>query len=532
MTTWSRPRLAAAAAGLGLVVLTATACGGSGGGGAAAGGSGSASTLRLALGSTLNADPDVYFYLEGVMVTNSVYEGLVHHKPGTTEIEGLLADSWKISPDGKTYTFHLRPGATFADGSPIDAAAVQKAFERRTQVASSPSYMLAEVGSYEAPDPQTFVVKLTTPVNNFLYRLASPWGPMVTNDKEIGGKGGSDQGQDYLKTHSAGSGPYVISSVVPDEQVVLTRNEKYWGPKPAYGQVVFKILPDAATQRLQVERGDLDAVQSLGSQASAAIAREGKLQVLPLSGFNMNMWQVNVTAPVIDRLDVRQALVKSLPIDDMVKQVYGDYATVAKQMIPAGRMPADLATIKRTYDPEALKKVVATLPESVRSQEIVVAAPTLDNGEFSREADYMAETLKAAGLNPKLTKITEAQYFTYFGKPQGAPALYVSNQPDDGAHPDNWFRLFLYSKGALSYGGIGTPESDALMDKASATPPSKGVPNELYSKAADIVQEQVDLIPLADVPTVWVASKGLAGLEVQKEASQGLVIPALKPAGS
>ncbi|CAN5792736.1 hypothetical protein BH10ACT1_BH10ACT1_39200 [soil metagenome] len=518
-------------AGLLVLSLLAAACAGSTNK-AATGGS-SASTLRMALDSTMNADPDVYFLLEGIMVTNSVYEGLVRHKPNSSEIEGLLAEKWEISDDGLKYTFHLRDGITFADGSKITSEAVKAAFERRSAVEQAPSYMLLEVKDYETPDPATFVVNLTTPVNNFMYRLASPWGPMVTNPAEIeANASGDDLAQDYLKTHSAGSGPYTITSSVPDEQVILTRNDDYWGAEPAYEQVVFKIIPDASTQRLQVERGDLDIVKNLGTEASESIEKAGKLNVDPLTGFNMNMWQLNITEGPLADEEVRQALVESLPIDTMIPEIFGDYATVAKQMIPAGRMPEDLATIKRKFDPDALKKAVAGLSDSEKKTPIVVASPTVDNGEYAREANVMAETLKAAGLNPQLKKMSDSEYFSWFGKPKGAPALYVSSQPDDGAHPDNWFRLFLYTAGALSYGGIGTEESDALMDEANATPPAKGIPNELYSQAADLLQDQVAIIPMADIPTVWVASKGVTGLQVQLAGSQGLIIPLLKPAAS
>lgn len=523
-----RPARFRAVAGLVLTALMAASCGGADTGSAAGT---SDSSLRMALSATVNADPDVYFLLEGIMVTNSVYEGLVRHTPGSTEIEGVLAEEWEVSDDGLSYTFHLRDDITFADGSPIDAADVQASFERRSAVEQAPSYMLLEVEDYETPDERTFVVNLSTPVNNFLYRLASPWGPMVTNPAEIeANASGNDQAQDWLKTHSAGSGPYAISSSVPDEEVVLTRNDEYWGDAPAYEQVVFKIIPDSASQRLQVERGDLDIVHSLGTEASRSIEEAGELQVEPLQGFDMNMWQVNLTTPPLDRPEVRQALVESLPIDAMVPEIYGDYATVAEQMIPSGRMDPSLAAIDREHDPDALTEAVADLPADVRDTPIVVASPTIDNGELAREADYMAETLREAGLNPQLTKVTETEYFSYFGAPEEAPALYVSTQPDDGAHPDNWFRLFLHSSGALSFGGISSPEIDALMDEASATPPSQGVPEALYGEAADLLEEQVAIIPLADVPTIWVANPRVTGLQIQLAGSQGLIVPQLEPA--
>jgi peptide/nickel transport system substrate-binding protein len=515
------------------IALLAAACGGSSSpdSGEAGGGGDDASTLRMALAATVNADPDVYFLLEGIMVTNSVYEGLVAHVPGSTDIVGLIAESWEISDDGLTYTFTLRDGVTFADGTPVTSEAVQASFERRLAVAQAPSYMLLEVASYETPDPATFVVNLSVPVNNFLYRLASPWGPKVTNPAVIEANAvGDDLAQDYLLTNSAGTGPYVISESTPDVSTVLTVNENYWGDAPGYDQVIFNIIPDATAQRLQVEAGDLDIVHSIGTEASQAIEEAGELQVVPLAGFNMNFWQINITEGPLSDVAVRRALWESLPIETMVPEVFGDYATVAEQMIPAGRMPEEFATLDREFDPDALTAAVAALPDDLRSVPVVVGSPTIDNGELQRQATVMAQTLEAAGLTVELTKVTDSQYFSYFGAPEGAPSLLVYVQPDDGAHPDNWFRLFLYSVGALSYGGIGSPESDALMDEANAVPPNEGIPYELYSQASDLLREQVAIIPMADVPTVWIASPDVTGLAVQLAGSQGLVIPLLEPA--
>ncbi|MDT5340135.1 MAG: peptide/nickel transport system substrate-binding protein, partial [Mycobacterium sp.] len=103
-------------------------------------------------------DPDVFYQPEGLLIMTSAYQGLLQYAPGSTKIAGLLAMKWTMSPDGLTYTFTLRDGVKFADGTPFDSAAAKASFQRRIAMAAGPSYMLADVKDMQTPDRLTFVV--------------------------------------------------------------------------------------------------------------------------------------------------------------------------------------------------------------------------------------------------------------------------------------------------------------------------------------------------------------------------------------
>lgn len=532
--------------GLGALTVALTACGtskksdsatdasapGSSTGASTAGGASSGSdVLTTALSQALNPDPDQFFELEGVMITNSIYEGLVENPPQSIEVKGVLAESWEISVDGLTYTFKLKPNLTFTDGTPIDSAAMKASFERRTAAKGSPGYMLGEVAGYETPDASTFVIKLSQPVNNFLSRLASPWGPKATNPTILAekDKAGDALGSTFLTTNSAGSGPYVISEYTTDQQVVLTRNEKYWGPKPFFRQVVFKFIDDKNAQRIQLEAGDLDFIQGVTPQAADKIKADGKLTVSQPSAFNMTFFQVNTTLAPFSK-EVLAALPKALPYDTIVKGVFGSWATVAKQTITANRMPAQYASWNPGLDPSALKKAFDALPADQKSTPVVIGTFTTDNGVHARIADYTADVLTTAGFKVERRQYTSPDYFGMIGAPDKAPHLMLSTQPDDGVHPDHWYRIWMYTKGALNVGNAGSPEADALMDKANATPPGEEPPYELYAQAGKLVTDAGHFIPIADAPVIWVTKPDLAGATVRFASNQGLVIEALKRA--
>ncbi|HTD51279.1 MAG TPA: ABC transporter substrate-binding protein, partial [Acidimicrobiia bacterium] len=238
MTVRKSPHITRVALVAGLAAsLALAACGGSSGSGSPKPPAGTTpaapTTLHIAFGADMQVpDPDIFYEIEGNAVTTSVYEGLIRYKPDMNTFEGALASKWTVSADGKTYTFTLRPNVKFHDGTVMDSTAVEKSFQRRTAVNSSPAYMLADVASYATPNPLTFVVKLKNPVSPFLDYLAAPYGPKVDSPTVIAAHAGKDEAQSWLKSHDAGTGPYTITSFVPGQKYVLSAFDGYWGPRP------------------------------------------------------------------------------------------------------------------------------------------------------------------------------------------------------------------------------------------------------------------------------------------------------------
>ena len=214
-------------------------------------------------------------------MTLAAYEGLLEYDQTDPAVLGaapvpLLAESYTVSDDGLTYTFVLKDGLTFADGTPVKSSDVQYSFERRTNVNQGPAYMLSAVDSYETPDDKTFIVHLTQPVSAFLDYMASPYGPKVVNPviiqaNEVDG----DFGQQYLQSHSAGTGPFQISDFQLGTSYTLARNENYWGAQPALDEINIKIIPDVSSQQLQLESHDLDVVHNFPKETLQSFQGRG-----------------------------------------------------------------------------------------------------------------------------------------------------------------------------------------------------------------------------------------------------------------
>jgi peptide/nickel transport system substrate-binding protein len=205
------------------------------------------------------------------MINHSTYDSLV-----TFEGEDLttpmprLASEWTVSEDGKSYTFTLQPDVTFASGNPLTSADVKWSFDRVRNLQSNPLFLVEKITGVEAPDPQTVVITLDTPYPGILPILASP-SLGILDSALVSENGGTDAAdaaetdtaEEFLNGQSAGSGPYMLTSYLPDQEVVLERNPNYWREPGAFDRIVIRNITEAATQKLQVEAGDIDIATGL-----------------------------------------------------------------------------------------------------------------------------------------------------------------------------------------------------------------------------------------------------------------------------
>jgi peptide/nickel transport system substrate-binding protein len=488
------------------LVLVAAACGSSsssssssstgGGGGATA-----SDTINLAFNADMQVpDPDIFYEIEGNSVTTSVYEGLVRYKPNATEIEPAIAESFTVSPDGMTYTFKIRSGVKFHDGTTVDSAAAKASFERRTQVNSAPAYMLADVGGYETPDASTFVVKLNHPVSPFLDYLAAPYGPKLVSPKVLQDQAGSDFAQSYLKTHDAGTGPFQMSDFVPGDHYTLTRFDGYWGTKAKVAKIAISIIPDISTERLKLESGDLSMIiHGLSLSDIDSLSKNSKFQVQRFPAFFKSLVFVNENKGIFQDQALRTALRSAIDKKAIVDQVYGANGAVSTQMYPVTEMPAGKATDNPTLDPSKLTSAVSGL-----SNKTVDLAYSNDDARNQRATELLQTQLQAAGLQVTTRAIPIAQVFDLPNHPDQAPDLLYATVNPDAAHPDTWARIFMSTKGALNWLQCSVPAADTAMDQGLAATDPTAI-QAAYAQAGDLLASAGCFDMVADIQEVIVA---------------------------
>jgi peptide/nickel transport system substrate-binding protein len=286
-----------------------------------------------------NLDPAVTMTNNSWTVVYPAYERLVKFKvvngKGTTDVAPELATSWKASPDGLDYTFTLASGHRFADGSPVDAKAVKASFERTLQIKKGPSESFEAVQSIDTPDDKTVHFKLGKPFAPFLSALASDAGSVVSPavmQHQVNG----DMGQAYLADHTMGSGAYQVASWEKDQQIVLSLNPNYQGKKPAFDQVVVKIIADASARRLQLEKGDLDIAEDIPLDQLSAMKKEHDVAVIDQPSFSSTYLYLNNRHAPFNDARVRQAISYAVDDQGIIQGILMGEAVKMRGPIPLG----------------------------------------------------------------------------------------------------------------------------------------------------------------------------------------------------
>ena len=216
-------------------------------------------------------DPAQAFNPTSGIVNRAAYDTLVTFPAGdASSIEPLLAESWEVSEDGLSYTFNLRDDVTFNNGDPLTGEDVVFSFNRLKNVKGQPSFLTDPIASVESPDESTAVITLTEVRPSFLSELANT-AFSITNAEVVQANGGTDAedaaetdgATEALDQNSAGTGPYILESWAPQEETVLVRNENYWGEQPYFDRVIIVNIPEAATQKVALESGDIDLATDL-----------------------------------------------------------------------------------------------------------------------------------------------------------------------------------------------------------------------------------------------------------------------------
>ena len=489
-------------------------------------------TLKMAFNFDMQVpDPDVFYQADGLNVTQGAYEGLLRYKPNAEppQIEPALAESYQVSDDGLKYTFKLRQGVKFQDGTDFNAQAMIDSFARRTAVNAGPAYMVSYIVKSEARDPYTLVLHLKKPNNAFLDLLASPYGPKAVSPAAIKANTvGKDEAQKWLSTHSAGTGPYEISSFKPGAYE-LTRFDDYWGTGafvPAcYEKVDVKIIPDFTTQALQLESGGLDIMTHGIAQNDLERFKSKGFEVFRTYGTNFVQMHLNTHDGPFADAAVRAAVPAALDRKSIVSEVWGDGAQVAKHIFPTGGMPDDLGTYDVNHDPSKLRKAVDA---GGWSDATVDLAYTTDDPVNAQLAGLIAAQLTDAGLKTTARGVTQPATFDYPSKPGNRPDALVLPASPDAVQPWAWSSLFFEPTGGLAYFSPEVcGEGDRLMNDAlTKLDPMQATDG--FAASAKAYQDCGAFVPIADVAETVVGAAGMSGFEHESDSLWALRLASLR----
>jgi peptide/nickel transport system substrate-binding protein len=356
-----------------LIPLLLSACGGGGGGSKKASLQGSQGVSRSAACSgqpvqggnlvyerqaetqtldplnILNGNGDIFSY-------NLIYGGLVRSDPnGGTNLEPALADRWKISSDGRTYTFHLRPGIKFSNGQPVTAEDVAWTLNRfgNPKVNAAMSSVAIGYGNATVVDPSTVRVKLAKPVSAFLYNI-SIW-PAFILPKDLVEK----QGKAFYK-HPVGTGPFMVKEYVKGSHITFVRNPNYWeAGKPYLNSVRFNFATDSNSRILALRGGSAQIMDGVPFSQISSLQADKSVEIqsakVPLF---MGLWLNHARKPFTD-INVRKAMQYAFDREKMNKDIFAGLGRIPNSVLMGLRYDAPYSVVEPyPYDLEKAKSLM------------------------------------------------------------------------------------------------------------------------------------------------------------------------------
>ncbi len=299
--------------------------------------------VMLIESTPLNLDPRIGTDAQSERIGELIFEGLVR-RDENFELKPRLAASWEIS-DPLTYVFHLRQDVRFHDGRPMTAADVKWTLDSLLsgKIRSAKTSAYRYVDRVEAQDAFTVVIKLKEPYAALLWNLSDGAMGVVPN-----GSG------DELGRHPIGTGPFRFVSEAPDREVVIERNEQYWGKRAGLARVRFNVVPDATTRALELRKGSADAeINALPGDMIPVLAQQQHLIVERAPGTSYQYLAMNLRDPILKNVLVRQALAYAIDRETLIHYLWHDMARPANSVLPPQHWAYDASA--KSYPHDAAK---------------------------------------------------------------------------------------------------------------------------------------------------------------------------------
>ncbi len=447
-------------------------------------------------------DPAAVTAVNDFRILMNVYDGLVRYKDGTLEVEPSLATSWDISDDGLEYTFSLREGVSFHDGSAFDAEAVKFNFDRMLDenhpyhdTGPFPlSFFFSAVEDVAVMDASTVKFTLNAPYAPFLSNLAYPTGLIVSPAAVM------EHGADFGR-NASGTGAFTFGEWRSNEAVVVEANADYWGGAPALDAVVFRPITDANTRVAEMLAGGIDMMVEV---PPVSLSSFGADPYVVHEQAGPHVWFLILNAkegPFADKR-VRQAANYAINKGAIVNDVLeGTAAIAAGPTPPAFAWAYNESLEPYPYDPDKARALLAEA--GTEGAELTFYVTEGGSGMLDPVAMGTAiqADLQAVGLD---VKIETYEWNTFLGevnpglegKADMAEMAWMTNDPDTlpflALRTDAW-----PDKGGFNSGYYSNPAVDELLEAARAST-DQAERARLYQEMQTIVQE--------DAPWVFVAN--------------------------
>jgi peptide/nickel transport system substrate-binding protein len=453
--------------------------------------------------SPTNLDPRIGLDAQSERIDELLFDDLCT-RDEHLNVQPGLAERWDI-PDPLTYVFHLHQGVKFHDGQPLTSRDVKWTFDSLLQgkIRSTKAAAYRLVDRVDAPDDSTVVFHLKEPFATLLWNVS---------DGAIGivpyGSG------DEISRHPIGSGPFRFVTAEPDKEVVIERNDGYWGENAHLKRVRFAVIPDATTRALELRKGSADiAVSSLTGDMVLALERESTLEILHAPGTVLAYIAFNTRDPILKDVRVRRALAYAIDRTPMIHYLMRDFARPAYSLLPPESWAYNGDVPHYNYNPDRARQLLEQSGyPAVNGVRLHLSMKTSTEESTRLMAAVLQQQLREVGV---VLDIRTFEFATFFSDvTRGAYQLHSLRWVGGNEDPDI-FEYVFHSAKFSPHGANRTyyanPRVDALIDQARSEL-DQNARKQIYAEIQRILAEDMPYIDLWYIENVMVHTKRVRNL--------------------
>jgi len=463
-------------------------------------------TLKYATGTDPNTlNPQFVTDVPTSRLVMNIHETLIYPSSDGV-LEGVLAESWSVSPDKLTWTFKLREGVKFHDGTDFDAAAVKFNFDRiKDKATESPRASVAKAFTeINVVDSHTVEIRTESPFAAMQAQLSS-YNLAIMSPTAV-----KKLGDDYARNPS-GTGAFKLESWTPGEKLVLARFDDYWGENAHLDAVDVRFVPEDTSRVLMLLNGDVDVVANLPPAMSGRVEAGSNTKIIQKTGFRTIYLGLNTRMPPFDNLKVRQAVAHAINTDAIVKGILRGIGTrggsFESPVIPGSRK--DLQPYAFDVDKAKALLAEAGFPDGFSTK---FFTPTGRYPSDRQVAGAIQSQLQKIGITAQIESPDWGALRAALNKGDETP-MFLMGKGSPTGDLDLTTRLTLKTGARMNNTNYSNPETDSLIDK-QATLLDQDARYEVLSEILGNVYEDVPLVVLFYQNQLFGISKAVQDLDV------------------
>ncbi|MBO8128403.1 MAG: ABC transporter substrate-binding protein [Peptococcaceae bacterium] len=458
-------------------------------------------------GDSVGLDPAIVTDGESAKVTINIFDTLVEYEPDSTAVRPALATDWSVSEDGTVWTFKLREGVKFHDGTDFNADAVVYNFERwmhkdhplNNGECKYWAYMFngydedSMVTSVEATGDYEVKITLKEPFAPFIQNLAM-FSFGIASPAAL-----EKYGEDFFK-NPVGTGPFKFVEWIPDDKVVLEKNEEYWGEKAKVDKLVFRSIPDNSARFLELQAGTIDIMDGVNPDDVAAAKANENLEVVLRPSMNVGYLAMHMEKEPFDNVLVRRAINHAINKEAIIEAFFTGLAKPAKNPMPPSLWGYNDDIEPYEYDPAKAKALLAEAgyPNGFKTTLWAMPVPRPYMPQPQKIAEAIQADLAAVGIE---AEIVSYEWGTYLEKAEnGEHDMILLGWTGDNGDPDNFLYVLLDKDNAVvgSSANYAFYKSDEVHDLLIAAQKEMDQDKraQLYKEAQEIIHRDAPWVPL------------------------------------